>query len=114
MGKVLETSIRANLGCQQSKRNRSAASKTTHDAQELFDEIVTEESRFTLAAAAIEDHASHNTRENPALSDGVPFAPPTGFEPVTPRLTVECSAVELWGKATKEYYSRPLSEMSNR
>src|SRR5690625_3864439 len=25
------------------------------------------------------------------------LAPPIGFEPITPRLTVECSAVELWG-----------------
>ena len=29
-----------------------------------------------------------------------PVAPPTGFEPVTLRLTVECSAVELRGTAT--------------
>ena len=28
-------------------------------------------------------------------------APATGFEPVTVRLTVGCSAVELRGKATK-------------
>lgn len=40
-------------------------------------------------------------------------APPTGFEPVTPRLTVECSAVELWGKATNENYIRRFSRMSN-
>src|SRR5690625_5047458 len=41
-------------------------------------------------------------------------ARPTGLEPVTTRLTVECSAVELWGKATNEYYIRRVSTLSNQ
>ena len=49
----------------------------------------------------------------PSIRTGL-LAPPTGFEPVTPRLTVECSAVELWGKATNKYYIRRFSTMSNR
>src|SRR5699024_11709405 len=52
-------------------------------------------------------------KKAPSIRTGL-LAPPTGFEPVTPRLTVECSAVELWGKATNEYYIRALLKMSNR
>ena len=36
-------------------------------------------------------------------------APATGFEPVTVRLTVGCSAVELRGKATKRNSSDEVS-----
>src|SRR5699024_6690651 len=56
---------------------------------------------------------SYRNKNAPSKWTGL-LAPPTGFDPVTPRLTVECSAVELWGKATNENYIRRFSQMSNR
>ena len=41
-------------------------------------------------------------------------APATGFEPVTVRLTVGCSAVELRRIATREDSSRDYSELASQ
>lgn len=71
--------------------------------------------RYSTAIATMGyENVAESGKKKPRPNGRGIFAPPTGFEPVTPRLTVECSAVELWGKATNEYYIRAFSRMSNR
>lgn len=58
-------------------------------------------------------HPVPHPRRSPAAcdaGDGAGAAPPTGLEPVTLRLTVECSAIELRGKVFSGALLGPFNE----